>query len=86
MAKIIDAKTNEEVKISDGDEIREACEKLGVAFSCRDGICGTCMTDVVSGEENLSELTKQEKYLERDLKHRLACQCRIKKGNVVIEF
>ena len=86
MAKIIHAKTNQEIDIPDKSEIRSACEELGVPFSCRDGICGTCMIDVVSGEENLSELTRQEKDLERNKKHRLACQCRIKKGNVEIEF
>ena len=86
MAKIIYAKSGRAKEISDGGKIKLAAEELGVLFGCEDGVCGTCMIDVVSGEENLSELTQQEKDLERDGKHRLACQCRIKKGSVEIDF
>tara|TARA_Y100000296_G_scaffold51192_1_gene58712 strand:- start:1282 stop:1542 length:261 start_codon:yes stop_codon:yes gene_type:complete len=86
MAKIISAKNNEEVSVKDGENIRETCEKLEVPFNCKNGICGTCMVDVVEGEDNLSELTEEEHDLERDKKHRLACQCKIKKGEVKIDF
>lgn len=86
MAKIINNKTGAEIEVSDGERIGDACEKLGVPFGCQNGLCGTCMIDIVSGEDNLSELTEEEKILERDKKHRLACQCRIKKGEVKIEF
>ncbi len=86
MAKIINAKTQEEVKINDNEPIRESCEKLGLAFNCNGGVCGTCMIDVVEGEDNLSELTEEEKDLERDKKHRLACQCKIKTGEVKVDF
>lgn len=86
MAKIISVKTNEEKKIQNNKAIRKACEELGIPFSCNNGTCGTCIIDIVKGEENLSELTEQEKVLERDKKHRLACQCKIKKGEVKIDF
>ena len=86
MAKITKARTGESVKVEDGDEIRQACEDLGVPFSCADGVCGTCMIDRIKGEENLSELTEQEKDLDRNEKHRLACQCKIKKGEVKFDF
>ena len=86
MAKIISSRTGEEKEIKDGENIKDACEDMGVPFQCTDGICGTCMIDVVEGEENLSELTEQENDLERDREHRLACQCRIKKGIVKIDF
>jgi ferredoxin len=86
MAKIINTKTEQEVEVADGEEIREACEKLGVPFGCQNGLCGTCMIDVNSGGENLSELTEEEEILERDRKHRLACQCRVKEGEVQISF
>lgn len=86
MAKLIHKKTGAEKEIPDGEKIKNAAEEMGVLFGCEDGLCGTCMIDVISGENNLTELTQAEKDLERDLKHRLACQCRIKKGKVEIEF
>ena len=82
MAKIINSKNNQEKEVPDGSSIREAAEELGVPFSCRNGICGTCMIEIHSGKENLSELKEQEHDLERDEKHRLACQCKIKQGEV----
>lgn len=75
-----------DVELKDGEGIREACEKLGVPFGCREGNCGTCMIDVTEGKENLSELTEREEDLARDEDHRLACQCKIKKGDVRIDF
>ena len=86
MAKIILKKTGESREIEDGESIRLASEELGVPFGCRNGNCGTCMIDIVEGEENLSELSLAEKILERDKKHRLACQCKIEKGEVVVDF
>jgi ferredoxin len=86
MAKIVHAKTKSEREVPNGEKIKPMAEELGVLFGCEDGICGTCMVDVVRGEENLSELTQQEKDLERDKTHRLACQCKIKKGTVVLDF
>lgn len=86
MAKIINNKTNESREVEDGKEIRMACEDLGVPFGCRDGICGTCMIDIVEGSENLNELNQKEKDLERDRDHRLACQGRINEGTVKISF
>ena len=86
MAKIILKKTDKSQEIKDGEPIRQACEELGVPFGCRNGNCGTCMIDIVEGEDNLSELSVAEKILERDKKHRLACQCKIEKGEVVVDF
>lgn len=82
MASITNAETGKSEEIKDGELIREKAEELGVPFGCEEGICGTCMIDILEGEENLSELTESEKDLMRDKKHRLACQCRIKKGMV----
>lgn len=86
MAKVIDENTKEEKEIQDGELMRDACEELGVPFACKEGICGSCMIDIAEGEENLSELTQEEKDLARDKKHRLACQCKIKSGLVKINF
>ena len=84
--KITNAKTGKSEKVAEGELIRPAAEKLGIPFGCEEGICGTCMIDIIEGEENLSELTEAEKDLMRDGKHRLACQCRMKKGDVKFEM
>ena len=86
MPKITNSKTGESKEVKAGENIRDACEELGVPFSCKNGTCGTCMIDVVSGKENLTELTEAENDLERDREHRLACQCRIKNGDITIDF
>ncbi len=79
-------KTKEEVEVLEGKPIKEACEKLGVPFGCQGGVCGSCMVEVVEGEDNLSELTEEEENFARDKEHRLACQCKIEKGDVTINF
>ena len=84
MAKIIFS--NNKIEIKEGKPIKEACEKLGVPFSCAEGICGTCMIDVVEGQENLSELTQEEKDMGMNKTKRLACQCKIKNGIVKIKY
>jgi ferredoxin len=86
MSKITNTKTGKSEEINEGERIKNTAEKLGVPFGCDEGICGTCIIDITEGEDNLSELTEPEKDLMRDKKHRLACQCRIKKGEVKIEF
>lgn len=86
MPKLKSKKTGKEIEVKEGGYIRPAAEKLGVPFSCNVGTCGTCMIDVIEGKDNLTELTQAEKDLDRDKKHRLACQCRMKKGDVTIDF
>lgn len=75
-----------EIEVQDGELIKDAAEQLGVPFSCRNGLCGTCMIDIEDGEENLSELTPEEIDMGRDRTHRLACQCKIKQGIVRIKI
>lgn len=86
MAKIISTDNEEEIEVNDGEPIKEACEKLGIPFACEEGICGTCMVDIIGGQENLSELTQEERDMGRDKNHRLACQCRIEHGIVKIKY
>lgn len=86
MAKIINDETKEELEVLDGEPIKKACMELGIPFACEDGICGTCMIEIVEGEDNLTDLTKNEEYLGRDKNHRLACQCKIKSGVVKIKY
>jgi len=82
MAKLTNEENGKTETVEEGEWIREAAEKTGVPFGCEEGICGTCMIDILDGKDNLSELTEEETDLMRDKEHRLACQCKIKKGEV----
>lgn len=84
MAKlIIDGK---EFELPDGSRIDEACENIGIPFSCNSGVCGTCQIRVVEGSENLSDLNEEENALGMDKNTRLSCQCSIKSGMVKITY
>ena len=83
MAKLTMNGKTEDIK--DGNEIVIAAEKLGVNFGCYAGVCGACGINVLKGEENLSELTDEEKAMNKTPKKRLACQCNIKTREVEIE-
>ena len=86
MAEIISENTGETIKVADNAEIRPACENLGIPFGCSDGHCGTCLIEVLEGEENLNGLNEREKNMYLDKKNRLACQSKIKKGKVKIKW
>ena len=84
MASLKNSKTGKTIELKEGDSIQHACEIVGVDFNCKNGVCSTCMVDVVKGQENLSKMTDQEKLIPMDKNQRLACQCRIEKGEVEI--
>ncbi len=77
----------EEFELSEGSPIIEVCEQMGVPFACTEGVCGTCVIEVKEGMENLSEFTQEEDDFLGELDcERLACQCKIKKGKVILSF
>ena len=80
MAKVVFE--GEEREISNGSKVMEACEDLGLPFGCQDGICGTCMSIVPQGVENLEPLSEKEIEFDLPKGQRLACQCTIKSGTV----
>lgn len=89
MAKLIFDNTGEEKELDDESGIAEACEEAGVPFACTEGICGTCIVEVVDGNENLSPPSEAEiDFLGETgtCKERMACQCKIMKGQVKITF
>jgi ferredoxin len=88
MAKLIIENSSEEFNLPDGSPIGDVCEKAGVPFACGGaGICGSCLVEVLSGMENLSEFTDHEKnFLGEMGSERLACQCKILKDTVKIKF
>jgi len=83
MPKLI--RKGKEIEIKEGENLSSSAEELGIPFSCHNGLCGVCTSKVISGGENLTPLTKEEKELGMDSNMRLMCQCSIKKGDVEIE-
>lgn len=78
----------EEIELPDNSPIAEVCEEAGVPFACTEGVCGTCVIEIIEGQDNLSSPTKEEEDFlgEGTCRERLACQCKIKSGNVRITF
>lgn len=77
---------DKEIEVKDGEAITDACEQLGVHMGCREGVCGSCVIRIEEGAENLSDLTQEEKNMEMNKEKRLACQCKIKGGEVKFVF
>ena len=76
----------ETIDIDDESIIQAHVESLGIPFSCKDGRCGTCLVNVLEGKDNLTDLNDKEKEFGLlDKNTRLACQCKIKSGNIKIE-
>lgn len=87
MAKLIFENSGEEKELDDGSSLQEVCEEAGVPFACTEGVCGTCVIEVVEGMDHLSDFTQEEKdFLGEQQYERLACQCKIKGGCVRIKY
>lgn len=79
-AKLTFADIGVSVTVPAGTRIIEVSEKVGagIVYGCRESDCGTCLTAVVAGMENLSEpspfelATLAEKKAGPNM--RLACQ------------
>ncbi len=77
--------------VEDGSRVRDAIDETGadIPFGCRQGNCATCMIEVIEGAENLNPPNDKEQVtlLPEELEDniRLACQCRIMKGEISIK-
>lgn len=71
-----------QIEIPDGTPIQLAADELGVMFGCRQGMCGTCQTEIIEGIENLSAPNEKEEAMGATGPFRLCCQTEIKKGTV----
>jgi ferredoxin len=88
MPKLVFDHNEEEVDLPEDSPIAEACEDAGVPFACTEGVCGTCVIEIIEGVEYLSKPTQEEEDFlgEGTCGERLACQCKIKCGKVRIRF
>ncbi|HIH19537.1 TPA: (2Fe-2S)-binding protein [Candidatus Micrarchaeota archaeon] len=91
MAKVTFKSDNKTVEVPDGAQIVQVAEDNGasIAFSCKAGVCVSCLTNINKGMENLNEKTDNEKATLEGFaakpNQRLACQCKIMKGEVELE-
>ncbi|MEY4504233.1 MAG: hypothetical protein RL154_526 [Pseudomonadota bacterium] len=83
------------INVIPGNTFQDIVEKAGsgLPFGCRDGECGTCVVEVLSGMEFLNaKNAKEEKVLATveaiDLKPNmcLACQLKVEKPNGLIRI
>lgn len=90
MPKVFFTKDNVTIECPAGTKMVELAEKHGVSlnFSCKEGVCLTCLINVLEGMSNLNEQTENEKStLEAfgaQKNQRLACQV-IVNGDCKIE-
>src|SRR5262249_35269790 len=61
-------------------ELAEACD-VPVRWSCRTGVCHTCMTGLISGS-----ITYQPEPLERPIPGNVLVCCSQPKGNVILDL
>ena len=79
-AKLTFADIGVTVTVPMGTRIIEVSEKVGagITYGCRESDCGTCLTEIVTGMENLSESSVLEQATLAEKKAgsnmRLACQ------------
>ena len=78
------------VTVPAGTRLIEVSERVGagITYGCREGECGTCMMRIVSGHEHLaSPSVLEDKVLKENMAgrhNRLACQCQVLGGDVVV--
>ncbi len=77
---------SEDIVVEPLTNLIDAAEQLGVPFSCTEGKCGTCLSKVTKGAENLTPLNETEEIYGVDEGERLLCQAQIKSGRVEIEI
>ncbi|KKP37125.1 MAG: Ferredoxin-4 [Candidatus Peregrinibacteria bacterium GW2011_GWA2_33_10] len=92
MSKVTFKNSGESATVNSGASLKELIEEKGwpVSFACENGICGTCLIKVVEGKEHLGEIKEQEKMTLEAMgmdsgEYRLACECVVGDGDVVIE-
>jgi 2Fe-2S ferredoxin len=90
MPKVTFKSDGKSVEVPAGTSLVQVAEDLGasIPFSCKAGVCVSCLVNVIKGMENLSPPTENEKATLEGFgakpNQRLACQVTIK-GDVELE-
>ncbi|MDR2152904.1 MAG: (2Fe-2S)-binding protein [Helicobacteraceae bacterium] len=81
------------INVKPGETLQEVIEKMGsgLPFGCRDGQCGTCIVEVVSGMDFISPKTEKEKVVlanfpDVSANARLTCQMKIQKHDGLVRL
>lgn len=80
MPKVTFKSDGKEVEVPSGSQLVQVAEDNGasIAFSCKAGVCVSCLTNVNKGLENMNEKTENEKATLEGFggkpNQRLACQ------------
>lgn len=84
--KVLNGDQCEEFELEEGEKIADCCEEAGLPFACTEGVCGTCVVEIVEGM--LSDPTQEEyDFLGDDTgSERLACQCKMRSENVTVRY
>lgn len=89
--RIVFPKTGQECEVDCGDTLADATFRydLPIRFRCERAVCTTCLTEVIEGAENLSEMEPREeqtlKAIKAQSQWRLACQV-IVSGDVKLDY
>ena len=89
MARVYVVNDGKWIDVPDGEKLSYLDGKCSILFACRDGVCGSCLSTIVEGMENLEPPSEQEKATLEMLgaaeNQRLLCQTVIKGGEVKVE-
>ncbi len=93
MAKVKFLNDGLEVEVPPGKSIKEVCDENGasIPFGCRNGVCGTCLSTILKGKNNLFPAEEGEKQTIESFggktpERRLLCQCKMGSGNEDVEI
>jgi len=90
MPKITFKSDGKEIEVQKGTTLTQAAEDAGasIPFSCKAGVCMSCLVNVLNGAENLGPMTDNEKATLEGFgakpNQRLACQC-VVNGDATVE-
>lgn len=92
MAKVHIINENKTIEVPDGALLLELDGKSNILFACREGVCTTCLVDVIEGAENLENPTEIEEMTLSTLtpgtakNPRLMCVSKIKHGEIKVKY
>lgn len=85
--EVVAARSNKTVQVAEGQTILDALAKVGIKIeiSCEQGVCGTCMCEVLEGEPDHRDvyLTDEEKAANDQI---LVCCSRAKSNKLVLDI
>lgn len=85
--EVVAARSNKTVQVAEGQSILEALAQVGIKIdiSCEQGVCGTCMCEVLEGEPDHRDvyLTDEEKAANDQI---LVCCSRAKSNKLVLDI